>query len=52
MIPLTVEYLLARKFTDGLIAQVEPYHSITLEFTELLRATHSFSNVCRSSLHA
>ena len=28
----------------GLVAQVA--------FTELLRATHSFTNVCRSSLHA
>ena len=28
------------------------YHGTTLEFTELLRATHSFTDVCRSSLHA
>ncbi|CAI9572042.1 unnamed protein product, partial [Staurois parvus] len=37
---------------DGLIAQVATYHSTTLEFTELLRVTHSFTNVCRNSLHA
>ncbi|CAI9616399.1 unnamed protein product [Staurois parvus] len=36
---------------DGLIAQVTTYHGTTLEFTELLRASHSFTNVCRSSLH-
>ncbi|CAI9562844.1 unnamed protein product, partial [Staurois parvus] len=35
---------------DGLIAQVTTYHSTTLEFTQLLRATRSFTNVCRSSL--
>ncbi|CAI9561962.1 unnamed protein product, partial [Staurois parvus] len=28
------------------------WQPITLEFTELLTATHSFTNVCRSSLHA
>ena len=33
----------------GLVAQVASYHSTTLEFTELLRATHSFTNVCRNS---
>ncbi|CAI9588056.1 unnamed protein product [Staurois parvus] len=37
---------------DGLIAQVATYHDTPLEFIELLRATHSFTNVCRSSLHA
>ncbi|CAI9544220.1 unnamed protein product [Staurois parvus] len=31
----------------GFIAQVATYHSTTLEFTELLRATHSFTDVCR-----
>lgn len=36
----------------GLIAQLASYHFATLEFTELLRATQSFTNVCRSSLHA
>ncbi|CAI9616025.1 unnamed protein product [Staurois parvus] len=36
----------------GLIAQVATFHCTTLEFTELLRATHSFTNVCRSSLRA
>ncbi|CAI9572041.1 unnamed protein product [Staurois parvus] len=35
---------------DGLIAQVATYHGTMFEFTELLRATHSFTNVCRSSL--
>ncbi|CAI9567970.1 unnamed protein product, partial [Staurois parvus] len=39
-------------FMDGLIAQVATYHGTRLEFTELLRAIHSFTNVCRSSLHA
>jgi len=34
------------------LAQVASYHGNTLEFTELLCATHSFINVCRSSLHA
>ncbi|CAI9602449.1 unnamed protein product, partial [Staurois parvus] len=38
-------------FMDGLIAQVTTYHGTTLEFTELLRGTNSFTNVCRSSLH-
>ncbi|CAI9613169.1 unnamed protein product [Staurois parvus] len=33
-------------------ALVATYNSTTLEFTELLRATYSFTNVCRSSLHA
>ncbi|CAI9566137.1 unnamed protein product [Staurois parvus] len=28
---------------DGLIAQVPIYYGTTLEFTELLRATHSFT---------
>ncbi|CAI9613314.1 unnamed protein product, partial [Staurois parvus] len=28
-----------------IIAQVTTYHGSTLEFTELLRATHSFTNV-------
>ncbi|CAI9532383.1 unnamed protein product [Staurois parvus] len=37
---------------DGLTAQVATYHSTTFEFTDLLRATHSFTNVYRSSLHA
>ena len=36
----------------GLVAQLASYHSTMLEFTELLRATHSFKNVCRNSLHA
>ena len=34
-------------FTTGLAAQVASYHSTTLE----LRATHSFTNVCRNSVH-
>ncbi|CAI9559776.1 unnamed protein product [Staurois parvus] len=34
-----------------LFAQGATYHGTTLEFTELLRETHSFTNVCRS-LHA
>jgi len=36
----------------GLVALVASYHSTMLEFTEILRATHSFTNVCRSNLHA
>ena len=38
-----MEYLVARKFhfTSGFAAQVASYHGTTLEFTELLRATHS-----------
>lgn len=35
-----------------LVAQMASYHGITLEFTKLLRATHSVANVCKSSLHA
>lgn len=34
----------------GLVAQVTFYYSSTLEFTELPRATHSFTNVCKNSL--
>ncbi|CAI9608557.1 unnamed protein product [Staurois parvus] len=45
-----MEYLVARKFHRLLIAQVETYHGTMLEFTEILRATHSFTYVCRSSL--
>uniref|UniRef100_A0A8C5R0U7 Uncharacterized protein n=1 Tax=Leptobrachium leishanense TaxID=445787 RepID=A0A8C5R0U7_9ANUR len=41
-----------RNFTTGFVAQVASYHSSTLEFTELLRATHFFTNVCKNSLHA
>ncbi|CAI9576701.1 unnamed protein product, partial [Staurois parvus] len=37
---------------DGLIAEVATYHGTTLYFTELLRATHSLTNVCRSILYA
>ncbi|CAI9615539.1 unnamed protein product [Staurois parvus] len=33
-------------------AQVATYHSTTLEFTELLRVTHFFTNICRSNLLA
>uniref|UniRef100_A0A3P8T6V7 mRNA m(6)A methyltransferase n=1 Tax=Amphiprion percula TaxID=161767 RepID=A0A3P8T6V7_AMPPE len=33
---------------SGFAAQVASYHSSTLEFTELLRATHSFTNVCKN----
>ncbi|CAI9615680.1 unnamed protein product, partial [Staurois parvus] len=36
---------------DGLIAQVGTYHGTTLEFTELLRVTYSFTIVCRSSVY-
>ena len=36
----------------GLVAQMASYHGTTLELTELLRAIHSFTDVCRSSLHA
>jgi len=35
---------------NGLLAQVATYHGTTLEFTELLRVTHSFTNVCRSDV--
>ncbi|CAI9551174.1 unnamed protein product, partial [Staurois parvus] len=35
---------------DGLIAQLATYQGTTLESIELLRATHSFTNGCRSSL--
>uniref|UniRef100_A0A3B4CVS3 RING-type domain-containing protein n=1 Tax=Pygocentrus nattereri TaxID=42514 RepID=A0A3B4CVS3_PYGNA len=34
------------------ISEVASDHGTTLEFTELLRETHSFTNVCRSSLQA
>ncbi|CAI9610037.1 unnamed protein product [Staurois parvus] len=37
---------------DGFFAQVATYHGTTLELTELLKATYSLTNVCRSSLHA
>lgn len=36
----------------GLVAQVASYSSSTLEFTELLRAVHSFTIVCENRLHA
>lgn len=32
--------------------QVASYQSTTLDFTEPLRTTDSFTNICRSSLHA
>lgn len=32
-------------------AQVASYHGTILEFTQLLRATRSLTNVCRSALH-
>ena len=38
--------------TTGFVAQVASYDSSTLEFTELLRAAHSFTNVLFHSLHA
>ena len=56
IIPLTVDYGILYvergNFTTGFVAQVASYHSTMLEFTELLRVTHSFTNVCRNSLHA
>lgn len=45
---LTEEYLGARKFHNRFVAQVAPYDSPTLEFTERLSATHSFTNVCQT----
>ncbi|CAI9583740.1 unnamed protein product [Staurois parvus] len=42
-------------FSSKKISQMDLLHRwqpTTLEFTELLRATHYFTNVCRSSLHA
>ena len=45
MIPLTV---VCGIFRNKEISQVASYHSTMLEFTELLRATHSFTNVCRT----
>ena len=44
------DYLEQGNFSTGLVIQVAS--STTLEFTELLRATHSFTNVCRNTLHA
>ena len=32
----------------GLVAQVASYHCTMLELTELLRATHSFTDVCKT----
>ena len=37
---------------SGLIAQVATGHGTMLAFTDFLRVTHSFTDVCRSSLHA
>ncbi|CAI9604568.1 unnamed protein product [Staurois parvus] len=47
-----MEYLVQGNFKDGLIAQMATYHGTRFESTELLRVTHSFTNVCRSSLYA
>lgn len=38
-------------FITGLVAEVPSYHRTTLEFTELLRGSNSFKNVCRSCFH-
>lgn len=36
--------------TNGLVATVASYYSTTLEFTELFRMTHSFTNMCKVKL--
>lgn len=46
----TVEYFVVRNWTG--FAQVVSYHHTTLDFTELQRATHAFTNVYRNSLLA
>ncbi|CAI9543672.1 unnamed protein product [Staurois parvus] len=52
IIPLTVDsgIFSSKEISWMLIAKVAIYHGTTLEFTELLRVTHSFTNVCRSSV--
>lgn len=46
----TMEYFVVINWTGS--AQVASYHHTTLEFIELQRATHAFTNVYRNSLHA
>lgn len=48
-----MEYLVGRKFHNwNFVAQVTSCHGTTLELTELLRAIHSLTIVCRNSLQA
>ncbi|CAI9586972.1 unnamed protein product, partial [Staurois parvus] len=50
---LTMEYLVVRKCYGWTYCTCSnPITIPRLNFTELLRATHSFTNVCRSNLHA
>lgn len=42
---------LAHATWQGHMESVRSYHRTKLDFTELLRAIHSFTTVCRSSLH-
>lgn len=47
----TTAYTSLGRLTTGLVALVASCHSITMEFTSSW-VTFSFTNVCRSSLHA
>ncbi|MCJ8736164.1 hypothetical protein PDJAM_G00255780 [Pangasius djambal] len=48
--PKSVQY--SQDTMEQAVKKVASYDISTLEFTELLRAAHSFTNVCKNSLHA